>query len=466
MNKVITLLIVLLILVACGGSTAEAPRETIDVQATIDAGIAEGLKEKPEPTATPIPTATATPEPIPTPTPTPTPTVAPIPTPTPSFLIESQWRKESNCLSAIGGAFFDIELVSPQPPQVDIIFNPNDENYLQSRIDSLNSEELNDQQLKDTHEYCMDFINKHFPLVQAGKWINDEIETFGSKDRMGYIEYPLYTQQRKCGNDFNIEWENVYHQLNTNYYFNMVCAHYINTQNYIALLKPIQSIPYPLSIESKQTQFVPFVARKMDCVGDLQRWGRQGDELVSTGGIDAKWSDVTNIMLTGYSAPSEFVVSQWCSANLVHEGLLYQIRMSTTYDINQYTKFGCTYCDKVDIALVPTHDLEVTAEDLYDEFGQNSIRVLSLYGNNKKLKMTGYVTDTGYTYTNQLYAMIGWKYGNIYLGGVRCLINYTEIDALAEYAANTQIIVYGRLSPITASTYIPELYGCSLIPFK
>jgi len=67
MNKVITLLIVLLTLVACGGSTTEAPEVTIDVQATIDAGIEEGLKEKPTPTATLIPTPTPTATPIPDP---------------------------------------------------------------------------------------------------------------------------------------------------------------------------------------------------------------------------------------------------------------------------------------------------------------------------------------------------------------------------------------------------------------
>jgi Tol biopolymer transport system component len=76
MNKIITLLVVVLTVVACGGTTAEAPEVSIGVQATIDAGKAEGLKEKPEPTATliPKPTATGTPEPTATATPTPTPT--------------------------------------------------------------------------------------------------------------------------------------------------------------------------------------------------------------------------------------------------------------------------------------------------------------------------------------------------------------------------------------------------------
>tara|TARA_Y100000814_G_scaffold139556_1_gene101187 strand:+ start:303 stop:902 length:600 start_codon:yes stop_codon:yes gene_type:complete len=86
MKMVIVLVIGLIVVSACGGSTAEAPRETIDVQATIDAGIVEGTKEKPEPTATPIPkpTATATPELEPTPTllgPNPISTSTPTPNP-------------------------------------------------------------------------------------------------------------------------------------------------------------------------------------------------------------------------------------------------------------------------------------------------------------------------------------------------------------------------------------------------
>jgi dipeptidyl aminopeptidase/acylaminoacyl peptidase len=93
MNKIITLLVVVLTVVACGGTTAEAPEVSIGVQATIDAGKAEGLKEKPEPTATlipkptatgtPEPTATATPKPTATATPEPTATATPTPTPTP-----------------------------------------------------------------------------------------------------------------------------------------------------------------------------------------------------------------------------------------------------------------------------------------------------------------------------------------------------------------------------------------------
>ena len=64
MYNVIILLIAVLTLAACGGSTDESPEVTIDVQATIDAGITKDLKENPEATAAPIPTptATATPE--------------------------------------------------------------------------------------------------------------------------------------------------------------------------------------------------------------------------------------------------------------------------------------------------------------------------------------------------------------------------------------------------------------------
>ena len=64
MNKLITLLIVLLTVSACSGSTDETPEVAIDVQTAIDAGTAEGLKEKPETTATPIPTPTATTTPV------------------------------------------------------------------------------------------------------------------------------------------------------------------------------------------------------------------------------------------------------------------------------------------------------------------------------------------------------------------------------------------------------------------
>jgi len=102
MNKVVTLLIALLILVACGGSSDE------EVQAIVDQAVKEALANqptptidpdptptpKPEPTATPVPTATAIPLPVaaatptplpkPTPTPTPPPTATPQPTPTPT----------------------------------------------------------------------------------------------------------------------------------------------------------------------------------------------------------------------------------------------------------------------------------------------------------------------------------------------------------------------------------------------
>ena len=102
MYKVTTLLITLLILVACGGYSEE------EVQAIVDQAVKDALENqptptiapdptptpKPEPTATPVPTATAIPLPVatatptplpkPTPTPTPTPTATPLPTPTPT----------------------------------------------------------------------------------------------------------------------------------------------------------------------------------------------------------------------------------------------------------------------------------------------------------------------------------------------------------------------------------------------
>ncbi len=102
MYKVTTLLITLLILVACGGSSDE------EIQAIVDQAVKDALENqptptiapdptptpKPEPTATPVPTATAIPLPVatatptplpkPTPTPTPTPTATPLPTPTPT----------------------------------------------------------------------------------------------------------------------------------------------------------------------------------------------------------------------------------------------------------------------------------------------------------------------------------------------------------------------------------------------
>jgi len=88
-NKVITLLVVVLTLAACGGTTAEAPEVSIGEQATVDAGITESLKEKPEPTAILIPKPTATPIQIPAftyvlPTSTPLPKRTAIPTPVPT----------------------------------------------------------------------------------------------------------------------------------------------------------------------------------------------------------------------------------------------------------------------------------------------------------------------------------------------------------------------------------------------
>ena len=87
MNKVITLLITLLLLVACGGTSEEvvqAVKDDLQNQPT------PTQTPKPEPTTTliPKPTATATPAPEPTPTPTPTPCkiigfTAIIPSPTP-----------------------------------------------------------------------------------------------------------------------------------------------------------------------------------------------------------------------------------------------------------------------------------------------------------------------------------------------------------------------------------------------
>jgi len=59
MNKLITLLIVLLTVSACSGSTDETPEAPIDVLTAIDTGTAEGLKEKSSPT--PIPSIIPTP---------------------------------------------------------------------------------------------------------------------------------------------------------------------------------------------------------------------------------------------------------------------------------------------------------------------------------------------------------------------------------------------------------------------
>ena len=93
MNKVITFLIALLILVACGGTSDE------EVQAIVDKAVEDALQNQPTSTQTPEPEPTATPEPeptatpieipaftyvLPTPTPKPTATPTPVPTPTPT----------------------------------------------------------------------------------------------------------------------------------------------------------------------------------------------------------------------------------------------------------------------------------------------------------------------------------------------------------------------------------------------
>jgi S1-C subfamily serine protease len=96
MRKSIVLLAVVALFAACAAEPAPTP----DIQATVDARVAEELQMQaqidaavakalevavtPTPTPTPVPTPTPTPVPTPTPTPVPTPTPTPVPTPTPT----------------------------------------------------------------------------------------------------------------------------------------------------------------------------------------------------------------------------------------------------------------------------------------------------------------------------------------------------------------------------------------------
>lgn len=81
---VVSMVIVVLMVAACGEPSAGMPTATPDLQATIDASVARALAAVPSPTATPTPAPTATPTATPWPTATPTATPAPTATPTPA----------------------------------------------------------------------------------------------------------------------------------------------------------------------------------------------------------------------------------------------------------------------------------------------------------------------------------------------------------------------------------------------
>ena len=115
MKMVIVLVIGLMVISACGGSTAEAPETTIDVQATIDAGIAKGLKENQNPKATPTPTATLIPTPTPTPSPlrpNPTSTPTPIPTPRPAATPTPAPQISATLTEVSDGVIKAVEIIS------------------------------------------------------------------------------------------------------------------------------------------------------------------------------------------------------------------------------------------------------------------------------------------------------------------------------------------------------------------